>query len=43
MASLQNIGKSIFISEFSLRENDFVTLVRWVLYKTTALMLLTKV
>ncbi|MFV0518795.1 MAG: hypothetical protein ACK5LY_00840 [Lachnospirales bacterium] len=36
MASLQNIEKSIFISEFSLRENDFVALVRRVLYKTTA-------
>ncbi|MFV0520012.1 MAG: hypothetical protein ACK5LY_07015, partial [Lachnospirales bacterium] len=34
--------KSIFISEFSLRENDFVALVRRVLYKTTALRLLTK-
>ncbi|MFV0519843.1 MAG: hypothetical protein ACK5LY_06160, partial [Lachnospirales bacterium] len=32
----------IFISEFSLRENDFVALVRRVLYKTTALRLLTK-
>ncbi|MFV0518731.1 MAG: hypothetical protein ACK5LY_00515 [Lachnospirales bacterium] len=43
MASLQNIEKSIFISEFSLRENDFVALVRRVLYKTTALWLLTKI
>ncbi|MFV0518661.1 MAG: hypothetical protein ACK5LY_00165 [Lachnospirales bacterium] len=40
--SLQNIEKSIFISEFSLRENDFVALVRRVLYKTMALRLLTK-
>ncbi|MFV0520655.1 MAG: hypothetical protein ACK5LY_10345 [Lachnospirales bacterium] len=42
MASLQNIEKSILISEFSLSENDFVALVRRVLYKTTALRLLTK-
>ncbi|MFV0519582.1 MAG: hypothetical protein ACK5LY_04830 [Lachnospirales bacterium] len=42
MASLQNIEKSIFISEFSLRENDFVALVRRILYKTMALWLLTK-
>ncbi|MFV0520197.1 MAG: hypothetical protein ACK5LY_07970 [Lachnospirales bacterium] len=42
MASLQNIEKSIFISEFSLRENDFVALVRRVLYKTTALWLFDK-
>ncbi|MFV0518991.1 MAG: hypothetical protein ACK5LY_01840 [Lachnospirales bacterium] len=42
MASLQNIEKSIFISEFSLRENDFVALVRRVLYKITVLRLLTK-
>ncbi|MFV0519565.1 MAG: hypothetical protein ACK5LY_04745 [Lachnospirales bacterium] len=41
MASLQNIEKSILKSEFSLRENDFVALVRRVLYKTMALRLLT--
>ncbi|MFV0519184.1 MAG: hypothetical protein ACK5LY_02810 [Lachnospirales bacterium] len=39
---MQNIEKSIFISKFSLRENDFVALVRRVLYKTMALWLFDK-
>ncbi|MFV0518937.1 MAG: hypothetical protein ACK5LY_01565 [Lachnospirales bacterium] len=42
MVSLQNIEKSVFILEFSLRENYFIALVPWVLYKTTALRLLIK-
>ncbi|MFV0519293.1 MAG: hypothetical protein ACK5LY_03360 [Lachnospirales bacterium] len=42
MDSLQNIEKSIFISEFSLREKDLFAIVPWVIYKTMALRLLIK-